>query len=320
MNLSLSSDNCAAVTEREPEPSSNILKDKVFWAEVVSVAGLGALLFFALKLTDIGQVTWIVGALLVYHRYVLVAGTRVSIAPLRRDIEQLERKTDSLAAHVDLNISSTESTRLREAVDTYFRIVEPELEWHKNEAVQDLRSNLQTMSQQKRSRTMYRAEYYDWLLPRIEATQPNSQIWAVSRMMNCEWDDSPEEESFLKANLDAASRGVQVTRIFLCELGVWNDAKEQLAPVQEQLRHSIKVYFGDVSSIRNRDAGILPAIGDGLIAFDKRVLLIDEHSEDGSARGYISVNQNEIDRMWQAFCNLRTLCQLDSLPPANTGS
>lgn len=301
----------------DAEQNVSILKDKVFWAEVVSIAGLGALLFFALDLKDIGQIAWIVGALLVYHRYVLISGTRASIAPLQTKILELESKTEALSAHVDLSLSSAEVAPLREAVDTYFRITEPELEWHKNEAMQDLRANLQTMSQQKRSRTMYRSEYYEWLLPRIEATAPGSQIWAVSRMMSMEWDDSPEEDRFLRTNLEAARRGVHVTRLFICEMDIWTQAKATLKPVQDQLQceGSMFVYFGELSAIRKRDAGILPAVGDGLIAFDKRVLLVDEHSEDGSARGYISVNPNDINRMWQNFVNLKTLCVRESLPP-----
>ena len=233
-----------------------------------------------------------------------------ALKPVLDQLSGFDRQLHVIGQFVDLSLRVSDAVPLREAVDHFYHITEPELQWHRNEAVEGLDRSLEMLYQQKRSRTMFQAEYYGWLLPRISQAPAGSEIWAISMMMACEWDESPEEVKFLKANLDAAQRGVNVVRLFICTAGIWAQAKSSSKPIQRQIAagDNLHVYFGDVNAIKQRDDAILSSLGEGLIAFDRRVLLIDEHSGDGKARGYISINPNQIARMRQHFDSLRNLC------------
>lgn len=287
------------------------LKDAAFWAEVLATGGLGALLFWALGARDLGQVAWIIGGLHVYHRYVLQHYFKTSMQPLLDQSRLATEGLNRVAGIIDLT-HSTDVGYVKATIDKYFQITEPEFQKQKARILREVSSRFDRLLLEKRSETMLTAEYYDWLLPRISTTQSGDMIWAVSRMMDCEWDDSPEEMTFLAENLAAAARGVTVRRIFLCEAGVWRQAMNDVPPVRAQLEcgGNLEVYFGDIATIRRRDSGILPAIGDGLIAFNSEVVLVDEHSEDGSARGFLVVDADEVAARHARFEGLRRMCAL----------
>src|SRR6185503_2167598 len=132
------------------EPS--ILKDKEFWAELVSTGGVGALLFFVLHLKDIGQVAWILGALLVFHRYVLINRMNKSLSPVIDQLSSFGQQIQVLGQFVDLSLRVNDTALLREVVDNFYHITEFELQWHRNEAVERLNRSLKMLYQQKRSR------------------------------------------------------------------------------------------------------------------------------------------------------------------------
>ncbi|MFI8771880.1 hypothetical protein ACIGKQ_06935 [Gordonia sp. NPDC062954] len=288
---------------------NNVLKDVEFWAELIPAAGLGALLFWVFDLEDLGQITWIVGALLIYHRYVLRSHFRAAISPIEASLERNQESVARIGELIDISDSCNDAM-LRAVVDKYVHITESELAWQKNESLIKLERELDSLLRDKRSRTMLTSEYYRWLLPRIASTSAGSNIWAVSRMMDCEWDNSPEESDFLKLNLEAAKRGVQVERIFLCERDIWERARSTLEPVRRQLScgGNLQIYFGDVNAIQKRDAEILKLVGDGLIAFDNDVILIDDHSEDGTARGHVVMAPQLIAASKQTFESLKVMC------------
>ena len=75
----------------------------------------------------------------------------------------------------------------------------------------------------------------------------------------------------------------------------------------------MEVYYGDVEAIEKRDAEILNVVGDGLIAFDRDVILIDEHSEDGTARGHVVLASGTIAKKRLAFERIRNMCTRQQL-------
>lgn len=302
---------------------ASLAKDVTFWAELTSTGGLGALMFWALDLEDLGQIVWIVGSILIAHRYLIDVRLRQERKVVSEKVEGLETHIDELVSEIvnlrkflgvrsEIELADQDSALndMQAAVHTFFTVTEPELQWLRNEQLEEFQKSLWLLNHDKRSRILHRAEYYAWLLPEIEAAPVGSAIWAVSRMMDCEWDNSPEEVEFLRLNLEAASRGVHVTRLFLCEADVWQEAIDTLPPVREQLAHDgrLDVYFGDLASIHRRDSTILSAIGSGLFAFDRRVVLVDQHSTDGTARGYVSANPQEIRNLRNNFDRLKNLC------------
>lgn len=285
------------------------LKDPLAWIEIAATA-IAGLASFSFGNPALGAAAVYGGSLLIFHRYALAKSMDEMIEPIGNGIS-------AIGDYVDLESAAMDSRELRQAVDTYFRIPDAVLGWHKRRAVTELQRSLQLMLVQGRSPTMLTAEYYSWLLPQIEKTKPGAHIWAVSRMMDCEWDSSPEEIGFLQLNIDAALRGVKVTRLFITSPEVWQEACKT-GPVADQINTAgIEVYFGDESAIRRRDAKILDVIGDGLIAFDEQAMLIDEHSTDGTARGYVSVGPSEIQRQLECFNSLKNMCERIIVPKSD---
>lgn len=300
--------NLAPLGRSSSQNPPALITDWSFRAEIVTTFGVGALLFWVFGLKDIAQITWIVGGLLLYHRAMIDSVWRRDIGPLEAGIQGFSKKEEGVASFINLHTSAAESARLQSAIDNYFRIVEQDFALHKDRALSEFNSALEQMVHQKTSPTMLTAEYYAWLLPRIRSARPGDEIWAVSRFMECEWDDSPEETSFLEENLAAASRGVRVTRLFITTRDVWKKSVAD-GPIRSQIQQDgLTAYFGDESRIRQNDARILRLVGAGLIGFDNKVVLRDEHSDDGSARGYVLLKSGEVQELHNIFEQLRLMC------------
>ncbi len=161
------------------------------------------------------------------------------------------------------------------------------------------------LAQQKTSDELPTSHYYKWLLPMLESALAGSEVWAISMMLDCEWDDSPAEERFLALNIEASRRGVTVERIFVIK-------REHLARIARN--KGVKAHLDNASStlkplvveretLESREPRLLEEIGDGLIAFDRRVALIDVSSSHG-IRGHVTMNQAEVARLRQIFDSL----------------
>ncbi len=227
-------------------------------------------------------------------------------------LAEVENRLNSVADYLDVSRSAN-SAALRRVVDTYYHVTDFEFHPVRDMIVEDARDQLGQLAVQKRTRTLFRSEYYQWLLPMFDRVETGSEIWAISRMLECEWDNSPEERSFLDLNLKAAKRGVSVERIVVCSATVWRDC-QGLSAIQRQIDggRNFTLLFADSDEISKRDSSLLGKIGNGLIAFDRRVVLIDEHSENGEARGFVWMNHMEIVRLRSMYEQLRVLSQVVS--------
>ena len=150
-------------------------------------------------------------------------------------------------------------------------------------------------------------DYYNWLLPILESAASGSHIWAISMMLDAEWDDSPAEQTFLRLNIEAAKRGVFVERIFVVSRSDIPKLSSNLA-IKTQLDNAdkfLRPLLVEREYLETHDPQLLKQVGDGLIAFDARVALIDASSPQGSIRGYVTMNQAEISRLRRMYDNLR---------------
>ncbi len=235
---------------------------------------------------------------------------RQEIASSQSMLIELENRLGSIAGYLDVS-GNANTAKLREVIDSYYHVTDPEFHQIRNMIVEDMRMSLDQLAIQKRTRTLFRSEYYQWLLPMFDQAESGSEIWAISRMLTCEWDDSPEEQQFLELNVKAARRGVSVERIIVCSAAVWRDA-QQLSAIERQVNagKNFVICFADSDDIARRDSTLLGRIGDGLIAFDRRVALVDEHSENGEARGFVWMNPNEILRLRSTYEQLRVLAHV----------
>lgn len=309
-----------------------------FLIELAASVGIGLVLFFVLNLKDIAQVSWIVGGLLIWHRFVTELSIREGQEQIARLMNRLDVRVDSIdRAHQVLSLNQVDLTanievlskylnlrhslppgELKELVDSYQAVVQPELFTLRDSVVETAKGELTQLSRNGRSRTLQTTEYYDWLLPQLREVRSGTKIWAVSLMLNCEWDDSPEEKEFLELNLRAVERGATVERIFVCDSETWREALTQ-AFVRRQVAAgpNFTVRHVDREKVQKRDQSIVGLAGDGFIAFGKSIALVDEHSQDGTARGHVSMDADQIrhlDRIYARLSVASTVILPEDLP------
>lgn len=284
---------------------------KRFWpkiaapaAEALVTIGLGLVLLNNDQ-NDLANMVWIVGGLLLVNQVVTTIQLSSESAPLRTTVHTELQPVRKLAEAMDLSREcSVEDLRSLHAL--YLSITEPDFYAVKQSAVDEAQTKLRRLANDKRSETIATGAYYNWLLPMIDGAPKGSTMWAVSLMMDCEWDDSPYEKRFLEANLRAAQRGVNVTRIFIVPGGQIDHLAASM-PVASQMDpdSGIEVLLVEHEWLDRREPGLLARAGDGIIAFDDRVVLVDEHSLDGTARGYVTANPVDIKAWRKVFEELR---------------
>lgn len=251
-----------------------------FWLE--SITGVVIALFlFAFGQSQLGWITVIIAFFQALSRYKYTKQLDDELAPVKK-------MTDLFDLTNEMDVDS-----LRTVVAMYAKITEADFLDVKESIVSETIKKLSSLALDKRSETLATGRYYHWLLPMIESASVGSSIWAISMMLDCEWDDTPPERRFLEYNLAAARRGVRVERVFV----VPRDQIPGLItvpPVVAQLNGEVRVLLVEREQLERQDPDTLRAIGDGLIAFDRRVVLIDEHSIDGRARGFVTMNPGDI--------------------------
>lgn len=243
-----------------------------------------------------GALIWAVGALL-------------TLAETRREarLDERFRKVDRLAESFDLNQSS-KLPQLQGLIANYLAIPEVELTRVKDAVVATARDDLFRLATEKSSGELASSEYYSWLLPMLDDAKGGATIRALSMMMDCEWDDSEPERRFIKANVDAAKRGVKVQRIFVSTPQVMLDAIERVPAVKPQLAWedppSLIGYFVNRYYLERSDPKLLHKLRDGFIDLDGRVALIDLHSVDGSARGEVTMYPAKLSSLQEIHSQL----------------
>lgn len=184
-------------------------------------------------------------------------------------------------------------------------IDEPDLLKFATDVVAETHGSLRRLALMKQTPELTAGAYYTFLLPLIEAACAGSSIWAISTMMTVEWTDDPYEVRFLRANLEAADRGVAVERIFVV-------ASDQFASILDNPAVRAQVDHPAITTlvvIRERleatDVRLLGRIGPGLIAFGEELVVVDRHNEDGRARGYGTYLADEISSWKRTYLELR---------------
>jgi hypothetical protein len=125
-------------------------------------------------------------------------------------------------------------------------------------------------------------------------------------MMTCEWDDSAPEQRFVEANLAVATRA-KIDRIFVMPLDQVVAARDNptIRPhFSDEQPENLRGFFVDADRLHHADRRLAERLGDGFIAFDDRVALIDLHSTDGSARGKVTMRSGDLRRIDRTFSEL----------------
>lgn len=264
------------------------------WIETVLAFVLGAVLF-ALEAKDLANITWILGLFLSVGRLNFSRSLEEELGPVVKlsEIVDLDRKCSVAAIQRLLNL--------------YLQISEPEFRKVKDGVVSEANERLLRLVHEKTSDELPTGEYYAWLLPILEETKAGTQVWAVSMMLDSEWDDSPAERRFLEGNLNAARRGAFVERIFVLPKAILKEALIQNDGVRSHLENAsdhMRAFMVEREFLEVRDSDLLSQLGDGLIAFDDRVALVDA-AADGQIRGRLTMNPSEIARLRKIYENLK---------------
>ena len=263
------------------------------WSETI-VSAVVAIIFLLFKKTELAQVSLVVGPALSFLRYNII-----------KKIEEEMEQVHSLASIVDLQ-RQISLPQFQELLKVYLEIPEEEFRLVKNSILSQAHEKLRKLAHEKKSEELPTSEYYRWLLPMLQNAVPGSRVWALSMMMDCEWDDTPAEEQFLKLNIEATKRKVILERIFVVRktdfplIALNKGVKAHLDNTSEFLIPWIVAR----EDLEVRDPGLLEKLGDGFIAFDMNVGLIDINSAAG-IRGEVTMNPADLNRLRENFENLR---------------
>lgn len=246
-----------------------------------------------------------------FHKPEFAAISWILAAPLSLSRQALTRELQDGVRHLaDLMVIHDQiiyHPSLIDFVNNYLAIEEPEFAKLKDAVVANANEHISLMSHRKRSNQLHTGNYYDWLLSYIKQTKPGHSIWAISTMLDLEWIESAEEIEFLRDNINAASRDVNVERIFIVpQSSVQNllANKGIKAHYDNRSNHLVsKIVIREV--LESRDPDLLRRIGKGLIAFDRRAAVIDDVDFEG-IRGVITLDPSEITRLRQTYDELST--------------
>lgn len=165
-----------------------------------------------------------------------------------------------------------------------------------------------SMDSQSRTEDLDSGKFYKILDKFFSETKSGSKMWITSTMMENEWNESPAEKKFIQSNFDAADRGVEIERIFLFNK---QDAESfQDNPYIQQYLSSdkIKTNFVDLTELKETHPKLLDIIKNGWIGIDDYALLVDLPS-DGTSRGYVTFNKQEIQNAKTCFEKLHAMAQ-----------
>lgn len=271
------------------------------FVETVVSAVLGAVIGLIDQKWSSALIAFAIGLILSFSRLAFTQTLKRKLVPLAR-----------LSRLVDINRQIPYPAFL-EMVNVYSRIIEPEFQRVKDAVIEDAAQHLRQLAEQRKSRELDTGEYYLWLFSMLEH-QTSGEVWAVSTMNPLEWIDTQAEREFLRLNKEVVSRGVKLTRVFIVDRD-----KADILPTSSSVAwhfstRGVRPFVAIKEEIQKADPRLLSEIRDGFIAFDQRVAMIDVFAVDGSARGYVTTNPIDIQRLHGQFDELmKTFGELGGL-------
>lgn len=282
--------------------------ESVFGVVVGVITGILSWIF----LSELPLVGWVVslaapvfGVLLTLQRKSLeeafVTEGHAIRSTLERDLLPLEKIADFVEIGPDADYSS-----LNEVVRRFSAITEPEFSPVKQKIVKDATEQLRLLAINKRSPTLQTSDYYVWLFRQFSSLIAGEYMHAVSMSSDEEWNDSDLEKNFLKANIDAAHRGVLIERIFIIESDRIAGFLER-SPIDSHTKDSeapLTGYWVKKEELAKYDPHLLRQVGEGFIDFNGRVGLEDRFDPNGGARGDVTMLDVDLARMGEIYGKL----------------
>lgn len=127
-------------------------------------------------------------------------------------------------------------------------------------------------------------------------------VWSASIMDDNEWVDNPEEDEYLKVNLNAVKRKIHLKRIFIISENEVNK-KLNVPPIKKFIDMENMYLHLFVVFKEKLPESILCDIGSGFVAFDKFAIACDVFF-DNEIRGSIIFDKGNIERYNRIFMTL----------------
>lgn len=264
-------------------------------AELIVTTALFLVLYFPLAKKDLGEIVAVVGILLMVARIAY-----------QEALKERLRRVDQLAEIVDLSQQSR--VRMIDSIlKAYISITEPEFSGVKNHILAEASERLRKIASERKSGELSTGAYYSWLIPILQDVKRGEAVRAVSLMHDVEWDDSEPERKFFQENVNLVRRGAILERIFIMPRAEWPDAfqNEKIKAHARGSPFGLTGWFVDLDHLRKKDAGLLDRVGNGFIEIGSRVALIDRFTEDGQARGHVTMDEGDLRRLGKIFEELK---------------
>ena len=157
------------------------------------------------------------------------------------------------------------------------------------------------VDEQSKTEDLQAGKFYKYIDRYIAESGTGDSIWAVSTVMPNEWNDDPAEKKFRQDNIDAAVRGVNVSRIYVFDFDDLSVFKEKPYLREYVLNNKVKSMAVDRKLLGKE---LADKTGNGMLGFNEDKIFIDYYAEEGISRGYISFNKRLIQEKRAAFQEL----------------
>lgn len=163
-----------------------------------------------------------------------------------------------------------------------------------------------SFDEQSKTEDLDSGKFYRILDKFFSITKKGSEMWITSTMMDNEWNEDPAERKFIQSNFDAVDRGVKMERIFLFSKDNIPYYKTNKYIERYLSSNKIITSFVDLDELMCKKPELLKVVKNGWIGIDDSTLLVDLPS-DGTSRGYVTMNKQEIKKARECFLELKKM-------------
>ena len=156
-----------------------------------------------------------------------------------------------------------------------------------------------------RTKPLETGDFYRVLDTYFNSLDKNSTMWAASTMLEDEWTEEPLEMQFRVNNLDAASRGANIERIFIFSKTKINEFKNNKTLKIYMQNANINTMFVDYDEVMEKEPELFDILGSGWDGFNENTLILDL-PEGSLGRGYVSINIEEVRKAKKCFERLKS--------------
>lgn len=163
-----------------------------------------------------------------------------------------------------------------------------------------------SFDEQSKTEDLDSGKFYRILDKFFNEVSADSNMWITSTMMDNEWNEDPAERKFIQSNFDAVNRGVKMERIFIFNKDNIPYYKTNKYIQRYLACDKIITKYVDLDLLKNNNPELLKIVKNGWIGIDDYALLVDLPS-DGTSRGYVTMNKQEINKAKECFQQLSKL-------------